>query len=141
MLKFLMIEITMELRMRVTLALMTLILHVQNHHQHMLVTQMFSHVQNHLYQSRYPGGTPPETPAGPGLQSPEINFCIPNAEACNKTDVLINETGDLICDPKAAMIVLRTFNLLLLRASRVRQRLKLTIAILMRKSVIQQTYW
>ena len=47
-----------------------------------------------------PGGTPPETPAGPGLQPPEINFCIPNAEACNKTDVLINETGGLICDPK-----------------------------------------
>ena len=47
-----------------------------------------------------PGGTPPEIPAGPSPQSPEIIFCIPNVEACNKTDVLINETGGLICDPK-----------------------------------------
>ena len=46
------------------------------------------------------GGTPPDVPVGPSPPSPEIIFCIPNVEACNKTDVLINEAGDLICDPK-----------------------------------------
>ena len=54
-------------------------------------------------QSQGTGGTSqstPGTPSGAQTQSAEINFCIPNKEACNQTDVLINEAGDLICDPK-----------------------------------------